>query len=70
MQLLAGALLVLSLTVAVWLSRRQGLRGPRRQLWLAACATVGLPALVALRLSYADREVVMATAVGTAPVAA
>jgi len=56
MQLLAAALMLASLLAALWLSARQGLQGPRRWLWVAACGAVGLPALIALRLLHADRD--------------
>lgn len=56
MQMLALALMLASLLAALWLSRRQGLHGARRWLWVAACAAAGLPALIALRLMHADCE--------------
>jgi hypothetical protein len=56
MQMLASALMLVSLLVALWLSHRQGLVGVRRWLWVAVCGVVGLPALIALRLLHADKE--------------
>jgi len=56
MQMLAAALMLASLLSALWLSARQGLAGPRRWLWVAACGVVGLPALIGLRLMHLDRE--------------
>lgn len=56
MQMLAGALMLVSLLAAIWLSARQGLSGPRRWLWVAVCGAVGLPALIALRVLHVDRE--------------
>lgn len=55
MQAWAGTLLLLSLLVAIWLSARQGLSGPRRWFWIINCGAVGLPALIALRLMHVDR---------------
>ncbi|GGA83705.1 hypothetical protein GCM10011521_22610 [Arenimonas soli] len=55
-QALAAGMLLLSLPGGLWLCRRQGLRGRRRLAWLLACATLGLPALLALRLVHPDRE--------------
>lgn len=56
MQLLAAALMLVSLLAAWWLSARQGLGGIRRWLWVVACGAVGVPALIALRLLHADRD--------------
>jgi hypothetical protein len=56
MQILAAALMLASLLAALWLSRRQGLHGARRWLWVAGCGAVGLPALIALRLLHTDRD--------------
>lgn len=69
-QALAGGLLLLSLLVGLWLSRRQGLHGGRRFAWLLACASLGLPALLALRLVHPDREQAIAVHASERPATA
>jgi len=51
----AAGLLLLSLLAAAWISRGR-LRGRTRVVWIAACALVGLPALLSLWLMQPQRE--------------
>jgi len=53
---LALSLLALSLLLAIWRTARVGLPMPARVAWIAVCALVGLPALIALWLLYPPRE--------------
>jgi len=53
---IAGALLLLSLLAALLHVRRTALSLPERLAWSLACAVVGLPALMALRLIVPPRE--------------
>lgn len=54
--LLAGALCVLSLLAAIWLSGRQAHTPIARWSWVLVCGLVGVPALVSLWLLYPRRE--------------
>jgi hypothetical protein len=54
--LLAGALLLSSLLLGAWRTRRLALSPAARGAWIAACGLVGLPALIALWLLYPPRE--------------
>jgi hypothetical protein len=54
---IAGALLLLSVLGALWRLPRTALSLPARIAWVAACAMVGLPALMSLWLMYRPREV-------------
>lgn len=56
-QWIAGALLLLSVLGALWRLSRTALSRPARIAWLAACAAIGLPALLSLWLIYRPREV-------------
>ncbi|KRD39134.1 hypothetical protein ASE35_01795 [Lysobacter sp. Root916] len=55
-QWIAGALLLLSVLGALWRLPRTALSRPARIAWLAACAALGLPALMSLWLIYRPRE--------------
>jgi dipeptidyl aminopeptidase/acylaminoacyl peptidase len=55
-QAVALALLVLSLLLGLWRTQRVALPPAMRLAWLAACALLGLPALLALWLLYPPRE--------------
>jgi dienelactone hydrolase len=52
----AAVLLALSVLLGAWRVRRTGLSPSARLAWIAACALVGLPALMALWLLYPPRE--------------
>jgi hypothetical protein len=54
--LLAGALCLLSLLGAAWLTGRQAHARAARVGWIVACGAVGLPALLSLWLLYPPRE--------------
>ncbi len=54
MLLLAGALSLLSLLGATWLTRRSSLSPPVRLAWVAACGLIGVPALLSLWLLYPE----------------
>lgn len=53
---IAGALLALSMLVALWRSTRIDISPPARLAWLALCGLLGPPALLALWLLYPPRE--------------
>ncbi|MGH8085419.1 MAG: hypothetical protein ACREPV_09100 [Lysobacter sp.] len=53
---LAGALALLSVLGATWLTRGAAWSLPRRLAWIAACGVIGLPALLSLWLLYPERE--------------
>ena len=55
---LAGVLMLLSLVVAVWRTRKTSLSTPARIAWIVTCGVVSLPALMALWLLYPERETV------------
>ncbi|WP_407353553.1 hypothetical protein [Luteimonas sp. R10] len=55
MRALAGALMLLSLLAALWLTRRQALSVPARAAWVLSCGLIGLPALASLWLLYPQR---------------
>jgi hypothetical protein len=55
-KVLAAINLLGSLLLAILLTRRQGIHGLRRLLWVLNCGLFGLPALFALRLIHTDRE--------------
>lgn len=52
---LAGILSLLSLLGAIWLTRHRSWSPTKRLAWIAACAVIGLPALLSLWLLYPDR---------------
>lgn len=54
---IAGALLLLSVLGALWRLPRTTLSLPARIAWVAACAVVGLPALMSLWLMCRPREI-------------
>jgi hypothetical protein len=53
---LAGILALLSLLGATWLTRQTSWSPATRLAWIAACAVIGLPALLSLWLLYPERE--------------
>lgn len=53
---LAGILALLSLLGAIWLTRHKSWSLAKRLTWIAACAVIGLPALLSLWLLYPRRE--------------
>jgi hypothetical protein len=53
---IAMVLLALSLLLAFWRTRQLDLPAGGRIAWIACCAVVGLPALLALWLLYPPRE--------------
>ncbi|MEG3791612.1 hypothetical protein V1318_15900 [Lysobacter sp. CCNWLW3] len=55
-RMIAGALLLLSVFGALWRLSRTALSFPARCIWVAACAAIGLPALMSLWLMYRPRE--------------
>lgn len=57
-QMIAGALMLLAALGAVWRVRRTDLSTPARIAWIAACALLGLPGLLALWLMIPERETV------------
>ena len=58
MQVLAGLLLLLSAIGAAWRTRRTDVSPAARMAWIATCAVLGVPALMALWLLYPKRETV------------
>ena len=54
--ILAGALCLLSLLAAIWLTRRQAHSPVARWSWVLACGVIGLPALASLWLMFPARE--------------
>ena len=57
-QVLAGALMLLSLIGAVWRTRQTNLSPAARIAWIVASGAISLPALMALWLLYPKRETV------------
>lgn len=53
---LAGALSLLSLLAAIWLTRNRPLSPIARAGWIAACGVIGVPALLSLWLLFPERE--------------
>ncbi|SFK77509.1 hypothetical protein [Lysobacter sp. cf310] len=53
---IAAVLSLLSVLGALWRLSRIAVSGPARMAWLAACAAIGLPALMSLWLMYRPRE--------------
>ena len=58
MQILAGALMLLSMLGALWRVRRTDLSRPARIAWVLACGALSVPALMALWAMYPERETV------------
>jgi len=58
MQVLAGALMLLSTLGALWRVRRTGLPRPARIAWVLACGVLSVPALMALWAMHPARETV------------
>lgn len=55
-QILAGALMLASMLLAIWRTRRTDLSPSARWAWVLTCAVLSLPAVISLWLIYPRRE--------------
>lgn len=61
-QILAGALMLVSMLLAIWRTRQTDLSPPARWAWVLACAVLSLPGVISLWLIYPRRESLQAAA--------